>query len=208
MSQQQEVMNNLLIEAVRNRDVPLAKTYVQKGADPNCTVASMAITEKQSINASMQRSVAGPVLHLAGVTGINSSAGFSRPMTDFLIASGASVDAKNKSGNTMLMVAIRAYDASMVEYWLSKGANPLQTDANGNTALKLASEIDKSSASRQTILNMIMTKLPDTKASNAQNNNTPQPAEPVQVTKDIEVMKPVAIVSRKPAKPRGGGFNL
>lgn len=208
MSQQQEILNNLLIEAVRNRDLGLARTYVKKGADPNCTAPSVPVTEKQSISSSMQRHISGPVLHLAAALAKRDN-GYSWEMADFLIAAGAQIDAKNASGNTMLMVAIKAYDASAARYFLAKGASPMLSDANGNTALKLASDIDINASARQMILNAIMDKMPDAPASTAaQNNNMPQPAATVQTGSDIPVMKPVSVLSRRPKKTPGGGFNL
>lgn len=213
MSQQQEIMNNLLIEAVRNRDVAQAKLYVQKGADPNCSATNIPVNEKTSIVHSFSRSVSGPVLHLAGCTGAFSASGngFSRDMTDFLIAAGARVDAKNSDGNTMLMVAVKSYSSDMVKYWLGKGANPLETDARGNMVIKLASDIDSSAATRQTIINALMAKIPDTQPQNASTPLAAPGAVPGAVsvpaaTRDIAVMKPAAVVARRtPNKPRGGG---
>ena len=214
MSQQQEIMNNLLIEAVRNRDVTQAKLYVQKGADPNCSANNIPVQERSSISHSFSRSASGPVLHLAGCTGaFNSGGAFSRDMTDFLIGAGAKVDAKNSDGNTMLMVAVKSYSSDMVKYWLGKGASPLESDARGNMVIKLASDIDANSSSRQAIINALMAKIPDTSAENAPvatSASVSAPAAAPAATQDIAVMKPAAVVSRRtPGKPRsGGGFTL
>ncbi len=209
MSQQQDIMNNLLIEAVRNRNLTQAKLYVQKGADPNCMASGISITEKSSITQSMSRSTSGPVLHLAGTVG---GSGFSHDMTDFLISAGAKVDAKNNDGNTMLMVAIKSYSADAAEYWLSKGANPLATDSRGNLTLKLAMDIDSAAAVRQPIINALMAKMPNSSAENASTSAAPPAAAPAPAAsaKDITLMKPAAVVSRRtPQKPRrGGGFTL
>lgn len=211
MTQQQEIMNNLLIEAVRNRDLTQAKLYVQKGADPNCKANNIPVNEKSSTMTSHSRSTGGPVLHLAGCVGAFSSAsnGFYREMTDFLISAGARVDDKNNDGNTMLMVAVKSYSSDMTKYWLSKGANPLEADAKGNMVIKLASDIDSSSAARQPIINALMAKIPDTSAQNAparKDAAAPATTTAPATAQDISVMKPVAVVSRRtPAKPRGGG---
>jgi len=203
MTQQQDIMNNLLIEAVRNRDLVQAKLYVQKGADPNCTAGGISITEKSSLMQSLSRTITGPVLHLAGTVG---GSGFSHDMTDFLISAGAKVDAKNSDGNTMLMVAIKSYSSDAAQYWLSKGASPLATDSRGNLTLKLAMDIDKDAAVRQPIINALMAKMPNSSAENAPAQAAPSAPAPTGSTQDITLMKPAAVVSRRAApKPRGGG---
>ncbi|MDP2205444.1 MAG: hypothetical protein Q8K65_03990 [Alphaproteobacteria bacterium] len=210
MSQQQDILNNLLIEAVRSKDLAQAKLYVQKGADPNCHVKGIPVTERSSINSSRTFSVSGPVLHLAGCTGQFNGAqnGFSSEMTDFLISAGARVDDKNDNGDTMLMVSVKAYASVMVKYWLGKGASPLATDARGDMVIKLASNIDQNSGARQNIINALMAKMPDTTAQNAAAAATPVPEKAAAVQGDIDVMKPVTVVRRTGHKPRGGGFTL
>lgn len=208
MSQQQTTLNNLLIEAVRGMDVAQAKLYVQKGADPNCRTGSIPVHEKTSFQSSRSFSVSGPVLHLAGCVGQFNGAqnGFSSEMADFLISAGARVDDKNDSGDTMLMVSVKAYATPMVRYWLDKGASPLSTDARGDMVIKLASNIDKNSASRQNIINALMAKMPDTKAQNVSVPSAPE--KQAVAEQDIEIMKPPSVVKRGGNKPRGGGFTL
>ncbi|MFN7114636.1 MAG: hypothetical protein ACK4PK_09810 [Alphaproteobacteria bacterium] len=210
MSQQQDILNNLLIEAVRSKDLAHAKLYVQKGADPNCHAAGIPVTEKSSLHNSRTFSVSGPVLHLAGCTGQFNGAqnGFSSEMTDFLISAGARIDAKNDAGDTMLMVSVKAYTPVMVKYWLGKGANPLATDARGDMVIKLASNIDQNSSSRQIIINALMAKMPDTGPQNAPAQTAAAPAKTTAAAADIQVMKPVTVVRRAGNKPRHGGFTL
>jgi hypothetical protein len=208
MSQQQEILNNLLIEAVRSKDLAQAMLYVKKGADPNCRTSGVPINEKSSVNSSRTFNVSGPVLHLAGCTGQFNGAqnGFSSEMTDFLISAGARIDDKNDAGDTMLMVSVKAYSTSMVKYWLGKGADPLATNARGEMVIKLASDMDQNSVSRQNIINALMSKMPDTRAENAPA--AAQPATRATAQEDIQVMKPVTVVRRAGNKPRGGGFTL
>jgi len=210
MSQQQNILNNLLIEAVRNKDVAQAKLYVQKGADPNCRASGIPVNEKSSTTSSRTYSVSGPVLHLAGCTGRFNGAqnGFSSEMTDFLISAGARIDAINDNGDTMLMIGVKAYAADMVKYWLDKGASPLATDVRGNMVIKLASDIDTNSGARQNIINALMAKMPDTRAQNAAAPAVRAPEKNAAATEDIEIMKPPTIVRRSGNKPRGGGFTL
>lgn len=210
MSQQQDTLNSLLIEAVRNKDVAQAKLYVQKGADPNCRAHNIPLNEKSSVNSSRSVHVSGPVLHLAGCVGEFNGMqnGFSREMTDFLIAAGARVDDKNDAGDTMLMVAVKAYSSGMTKYWLDRGANPLATDAQGVMVIKRASGIDTNSASRQNIINALMAKMPDTQPQTAQTPATAAPAKSASAPEDIELIKPPTVIRRTGNKPRGGGFTL
>lgn len=211
MSQQQETLNNLLIEAVRKRDLAQAKLYVQKGADPNCRVNNIEVHERTSLTSSRSFLASGPVLHLAGCVGQFNGAqnGFSSEMTDFLISAGARIDDKNDAGNTMLMVGVKAYAPSMVNYWLRKGASPLATDARGVMVIKRASEIDQNSSARLTIINALMAKMPDAGPKNSVSVAAESPAAPARAQEDIQVMKPPSILRRGGAKPGGkGGFKL
>lgn len=210
MSQQQDILNNLLIEAVRSKDLAQAMLYVQKGADPNCRVNGIPVNEKSSINGSRSFSVSGPVLHLAGCTGQFNGAqnGFSSVMTDFLISAGARIDDKNDAGDTMLMVSVKAYSAAMVRYWLGKDANPLATDARGDMVIKLATNIDQNSVVRQNIINALMAKMPDTGPQTVAALSPDAAEKTATVQDDIQIMKPVTVVRRAGNKPRGGGFTL
>lgn len=217
MSQQQDILNDLLVEAVRKRDVTQAKLYVQKGADPNCRASNIPVQEKLHAHSTNSFSVSGPVLHLAACVGQfnGMQTGFSREMTDFLIGAGARVDDRNTNGDTILMMAVKAHARDMVRYWLAKGASPQATDSRGNMVIKLASNIDSSSSVRQDIINDLMSKLPDTAPQaktpekgqfNASAGASAKGAE-AKDAKGIEVMKPPAIV-RRGNKPQGGGFKL
>lgn len=203
MSQQQDTLNNLLIEAVRNRDVVQAKLYVQKGADPNCSANGIFYSVRQSMASSTSQNVWGPVLHLAATVGQNSG-GFSADMTDFLLSAGARIDDKNDAGDTVLMIGIKTYSERMVNYWLSRGADTMVADKKGDIAITLASRIDRDSNVRQNIINAVMAKMPDQQAQNSASSKAPAaPAASAQA--DIEVMKPAAVIARRPQKPRGGG---
>lgn len=203
MSQQQDTLNNLLIEAVRNRDVVQAKLYVQKGADPNCKANGIFYSVRQSMASSTSQNVWGPVLHLAATVGQNSG-GFSADMTDFLLSAGARIDDKNDAGDTVLMIGIKTYSERMVNYWLSRGADTMVADKKGDIAITLASRIDRDSNVRQNIINAVMAKMPDQQAQNSASSKAPAaPAASAQA--DIEVMKPAAVIARRPQKPRGGG---
>jgi len=203
MSQQQDTLNNLLIEAVRNRDVVQAKLYVQKGADPNCKANGIFYSVRQSMVSSTSQNVFGPVLHLAATVGQNSG-GFSADMTDFLLSAGARIDAKNDAGDTVLMIGIKTYSERMVNYWLSRGADTMVADKKGDIAITVASRIDRDSNVRQNIINAVMAKMPDQQPQNAATSKAPA-APSASAQADIEVMKSAAVIARRPQKPRGGG---
>ena len=63
-----------------------------------------------------------------------------KEIAEFLINSGANVDAKNKYGYTALMMASVNDRKEMVELLLSRGANIDATDEDKSTALMLATE--------------------------------------------------------------------
>lgn len=200
-NQQQQVMNDLLIEAVRGKDVTQAKLYVQKGADVNQT---LHVQEKIVSGSSVSyNSTSAPLIHMA--TGDNY---FNEQMIDFLISAGAHIDAKSGTGNTPLMLAVKAGNAYRAKFYLNRGADPLATNQKGEMVLQEAQRLSNTVEKRQEIINALLAKLED--------QNPAAPAQAMQANKQdvtvpqgkIDVMKPVSI-GRKP-KPSGnaGGFEL
>jgi ankyrin repeat protein len=195
-NQQQQVMNDLLVEAVQSRDVTQAKLYVQKGANVN---QRLSVREKtvSGNNISYDRTTA-PLIHMA--TGDNY---FNEQMIDFLISAGADIDAKSGNGNTPLMLAVKDGNAYRTKFYLNRGADPLATNQKGEMVLQEAQRLSNAVEKRQEIINVLLAKIDDQSAIT--------PAQAIQDNKQdvtvpqgkIDVMKPVSI-GRK-TKPAGGG---
>lgn len=193
-NQQQQVMNDLLVEAVRGKDVTQAKLYVQKGANVNQTLDDV----QEKISSVSYNSTTAPLIHLA-----TSDNYFNEQMIDFLISAGADIDAKSGTGNTPLMLAVKAGNAYRVKFYLNRGADPLAVNQKGEMVLREAQFLSKADDKRQEIINALLAKTDDqstaTTAQTVQDNK-----QDVTVPQGkIDVMKPVSI-GRK-TKPTGGG---
>jgi ankyrin repeat protein len=195
-NQQQQVMNDLLLEAVRGKDVTQAKLYVQKGANANQT---LSVREKTvSGNSISYNGTTAPLIHLA-----TSDNYFNEQMIDFLISAGADIDAKSGTGNTPLMLAVKDGNAYRVKFYLNRGADPLASNQKGEMVLQEAQRLSNTVEKRQEIINALLAKTAD--------QSTAATAQAVQDNKQdvtvpqgkIDVMKPVSI-GRK-TKPAGGG---
>lgn len=199
--QQQQVMNDLLIEAVQRRDVAQAKLYLQKGADVNL---KLNVSEPTFIgNVTSYSTVSAPLIHLAAADRY-----FQAEMVDLLLGAGADINAKSSTGNTPLMLAVQAANAGRVKFYLARGADPLATNQAGQMVLQEAQRLPQAQEKRQEIINALLSKIDDqNSATSAQSLQTNKQDVTVPQGK-IEVMKPVTI-GQKP-KPSGntGGFNL
>lgn len=198
-TQQQQVMNDLLIEAVRAKDVTQAALYVQKGADVQ---VKLRITEFISTpsGSSSSSTVDGSLMHIAG--GGND---LDEPMVEFLLKSGVDINTKNGNGNTVLMLAVKRGNAYRAKYFLRRGADPLALNNKGEMVLQEAQRLPNSHNTRIEIINALLEKTadqqPQANAQAVQENKQDVTAPQGK----IDVMKPVSI-GRKP-KATGGGNN-
>ena len=109
-SPQQKVLDDLLIEAVRAKDVTQAKLYVQKGADVNVVLDVQEYISTPG-GSSYTKTGAAPLVHLAAHPSY-----YSGVMLSFLKSQGADIDAKNFKGNTPLMLAVKSGTLYKIKY--------------------------------------------------------------------------------------------
>lgn len=205
-SPQQKVLDDLLAEAVRAKDVTQAKLYVQKGANVN-----VAFTVQERISSpaggSSTSSGVSPLIHLAAHPNYYSSS-----MLSFLLSKGADVDAKNFNGNTPLMLAVKSGTLYKVKYFLDNGADPLATNKSGEMVLQEAQRLPASFEERKDLINALLAKMDDSAPSTSATQNNLQ-ANKQSITGQaekpgkIEIMKPVTI-GRKTKPGNTGGFQL
>ena len=193
---QQTVMNNLLLEAVGNKDLPRIKTYVGKGANIHMTAS---VTEHTRREGSLYTTGGNaPLYHYM------LEDHFTTAISDFLLEQGVDVDVKNFNGNTPLMLAVKNGDFSRVKYFLSKGADPMEVNSRGEIVLDQARKLQSYYCSdRQGIIDALVQAIdsPVAKMPAAPPQPLPDPAE---TTRDIQVLKPLELSPRK----KSGGFNL
>ncbi|TAL37259.1 MAG: ankyrin repeat domain-containing protein [Alphaproteobacteria bacterium] len=195
-SQQREVMNSLLLEAVGNQDLARMKTYVSKGANIQMTAD---VTETTRVNGSTytSRGVA-PLYHYM------LESYFTTQISDLFLEQGVSADVKNFNGNTPLMLAVKNGDLGRVQYFLSKGADPTATNNRGDMVLDQARKTQAYyCGDRQAIIDALVQAIES--PAGAQQAVAPEKApEAAETTRDIQILKPLELSPRK----KSGGFNL
>lgn len=201
-NQQQQVMNDLLIEAVRGKNVTQASLYVQKGADVQVKINMTEYISTPS-GSNSSSSVEASLLHIAA-----GGSDLDEPMVDFLLKAGVDIDSKNSKGNTVLMLAVKRGNAYRAKYFLNKGADPLAVNAKGEMVLQEAQRLPASHDKRLDIINALLAKTAD-QSPNAAAQAVQDNKQDVTVPQGkIDVMKPVSI-GRKPKGPgNGNAFEL
>lgn len=201
-TQQQQVMNDLLIEAVRGKDVTQAALYVQKGADAQVKVR---MTEYVSTpgGSSSSSTVEASLLHVAA-----SGSSLDEPMVEFLLKSGVDINVKNGNGNTVLMHAVKSGNAYRAKYFLRKGADPLAVNAKGEMVLQEAQRLPNSCDKRIEIINELLARTEDQQPASTATQMQDNKQDVTVPQGKIDVMKPVSIGRKPKATGNGSGFEL
>jgi hypothetical protein len=191
-------MNDLLIEAVGNQDLGRIKTYVSKGANVH---ASLEFTENITKSGSGYTSRGtGPLYHYM------MESNYTQAISDFFLEQGVKVDVKNFNGNTPLMLAVKNGNLTRVRYYLSRGADPLATNARGEIVLEEARKLQSYYCSdRQSIIDALVQAIAAPAPETAPVAPPQKPADTIETTRDIQTLKPIEFA---PRKKQGGGFNL
>lgn len=191
---QQEIMDKLLIEAVRNKDLARMRTYVEKGADVH---VNLPANENIRLGGSLSSSSGTAELYHVICNDC-----FRTDMSDFMLSQGVDVDVKNFNGNTPLMLAVKNADFSRVKYFLGKGADPFAANKRGDVVLEEAYKLSSSVSQRQEIIDALVAAV----GSPAQNQAAPAAKNdsPVETVRDIQAMKPFELSAKK----GNGGLNL
>ncbi len=154
---EQKTLDTLLVEAVDGLDVDRAKIYTRKGANVNVELEN----QRETINrngSSYTSDGKAALLHR------HLERNFHKPVADFLIDAGVNVDVKNFNGNTPLMLSVKNAQLDRVKYFLSKGADPLATNKQGQMVLDQAQAIFSSNRDRQAIIDALVAALDDVPA--------------------------------------------
>ncbi|MEZ0225623.1 MAG: ankyrin repeat domain-containing protein [Alphaproteobacteria bacterium] len=195
-AQQQKVMNDLLLEAVGNKDLSRMKTYVSKGANIQM---STDITETTRVEGSTYTSRGSAPLYHCML-----ESHFTTQISDYFLEQGVSIDVKNFNGNTPLMLAVKNGDFPRVKYFLSKGADPMATNNRGDMVLEQARKTQTYYCSdRQGIIDALVQAISSPVEAKPPAASQ-KAADAAETTRDIQVLKPLELTPRK----KSGGFNL
>ena len=116
----------LLMRAIENHDTDTVRLLLDHGANPNATAQSNAGT---------------PLIWAASCTPEEGEEPNDKRMITMLLDHGASIDYRDKKGETALMWAVLAESDQNVRALLARGANPKLVNSHNQTALELAEEI-------------------------------------------------------------------
>lgn len=154
-SQQQKILDDLLIEAVRDGNLENAKLYVSRGADVHVKVNNFT-QRYMAGNSTYTYTASAELFHYMCATR------YDQGMADFLLEKGSKVDTPDTKGNTPLMLAVMDSNHHRVNYLLSRGADPFASNNDGDVVLEAARRLDKNwdSETRQRIIDALVKKLP------------------------------------------------
>lgn len=208
--EEQAILDKLLIEAVKNRDLAHIRTYVEKGANVNGNVSSGDVSRYLRRNGSDDYySASAPLIHLMYARGLKTD------IADYLIAEGADIDSRDTYGNTMLMLAAKTGDITAAAYFVSKGADVFAKNHNGEIVLEVARNLNGSyHQNRQNFIDVLVGALPDMLRDGMAQGNpvTPQVIETANENKPEKprvAPRTASFGKAAPkAKPHGNKLNL
>jgi hypothetical protein len=194
-AKQQATMDGLLQEAVANEDIARVKIYVSKGANVHVPVRT---DQTIRMSGTYQSSGTAPLYHKM----LEDS--FNYPVSDFFFDQGVAVDVRNFKGNTPLMLSVKNGNFDRVKYFLSKGADPLAANDEGEIVLDEARKLRAYDCNdRQAIIDALVAAMGSPVP--AKPAAPEKPAAEVETGHDIQTLKPIEFAPRKKA---GGGFHL
>jgi ankyrin repeat protein len=199
--EEQSVLDNLLLEAVKKGDLEHVRLYADKGADVNAKF--------ESGDSSRMR----PLFLFVPTDN------FPVAVADELLARGVNVDTPDYDGETALHMAVNAGSLYRVRYLVGKGANPLAKSDRGTIVLEAARRKQTGDTYRQEIIDTLVNALetvalesrrPPANDVSSRETGATAPAEPshdslVEAAHDVQTLRPLELTRRK---KNGGGLHL
>jgi ankyrin repeat protein len=186
--EQKEALGRMMIEGAKKGDPDIVRGCLKRGADPDVPVQDSDGGSKK------------PVLHWM-------TAHFNEAAAQALVDGGANIEARDADGETALFGAIRAYNASAVEFLMKNGADPLAQSANNTVALDAARRLGTDFQSYRENRDRIIKSLTKDRGPPPERAKKPAANPAPDTQKDIQVLKPISL--QPPHKKEGGlGFNL
>jgi ankyrin repeat protein len=201
--EQQKLLDTLLEEAVRAKDLEHARLFVSRGASVHVAVGNVREKYCKPDRAGRHQGVcwyetiaAGSLLHLATLAG-------ERALMDFLLDQGVELEVKTSSGNTPLMLAVMKHDTSLAKYLVDKGADPFAENKERASPLSCVQGLDPEydRKLRQEFIELLVQALPEAKPASA------RPAEKadIAISQEMEATKPLVFRQKQ---RKGERFDL
>ena len=129
----QNRLNQHLLRAVYDKDVPAAAILLQQGADANTKDDNAIVNALDRLSNDGEAETGHTLLMLACADG-------NATLAQLLLQHGADVNRKDDQGTTALMWAVMFQDTKLVGLLLAKGCEVNTTDSHGKTALMRAAQ--------------------------------------------------------------------
>lgn len=186
-TKQQEALDDLLKDAVRDKNLPRVLACLSRGASPGCTVFHESFSGKYNYRRPLS---------------IYAYECYDAAVFEALAKAGLPLEAKDPEGRTALHRAVLDFNRAAVEQMLKLGASPLSEDRYDTTILTAArpSADSMRNDNREKIVDLLIAAL----SPAGDFNKAADPAAPAGIADDLTVMKPITLNPRKD----GGGLNL
>lgn len=189
---QQSALDDLLKDAVRDKNLSRVEACISRGAALDCKVFSQNYAGR--FNYTRPLSVYAYEYYDAAIF-------------ETLAKAGLPLEAKDPEGRTALHRAVADANAAAVEKMLQLGANPLSEDNNRATILTTArppSEISRNDKCEK-IVDLLIAAMPQQR-DDFNKAAAANPAAPAAIADDMTVMKPITL--NQQGKKKDGGLNL
>jgi ankyrin repeat protein len=183
---QQSALDDLLKDAVRDKNLSRVESCISRGAALDCSVFHQSYGGRYNYSRPLA---------------VYAYECYDPKIFETLAKAGLPLEAKGIDGKTALHRAVIDVNAQAVEQMLKLGASPLSEDASNRTILTDARPAENAmyNEKREKILDLLLAAMPAKDAF----NGAAKPAAPVGIEDDMTVMKPISV-----KKKDGGGLNL
>lgn len=186
-TKQQDALDDLLKDAVRDKNLSRVQACISRGAALDCTVFHESFNGKYNYKRPLS---------------VYAFEYYDAAVFEALAKSGMPLEGKDPEGKTTLHRAVSDANRAAVEQMLKLGASPLSEDRFGNTILSSARP--PANAMRNDQREKIVDLLIDAMTPKESFNKAADPAAPSGIADDLTVMKPITLNPKKD----GGGLNL
>jgi len=187
-TKQQDALDDLLKDAVRDKNLARVQACISRGAALDCTVFSENFNGKYNYRRPLS---------------VYAFEYYDAQVFEVLAKAGLPLEGKDPDGRTTLHRAVLDTNRAAVEQMLKLGASPLSEDRFGNTILTSARPAANSMRvdNREKIIDLLVNAMTPKDSF----NKAADPAAPAGIADDLTVMKPITLNS---TKKDGGGLNL
>lgn len=187
-TKQQDALDDLLKDAVRDKNLSRVQACISRGAALDCSVFHESYNGKYNYKRPLS---------------VYAFENYDAQVFEALAKAGLPLEGKDPDGKTALHRAVIDCHRAAVEQMLKLGASPVSEDRFGNTILTSARPAANSMRvdNREKIIDLLIGAM----TPKDDFNKAADPAAPAGIADDLTVMKPITLTH---PKKDGGGLNL